>query len=192
MAICDGLITGGIDFNCDNYNAPIGVDKDLILVNYDEFDRIATLDAANREADDTNGNEGGLTNIELKLGAVQNVFEGRDYSIVPTVTSEIRENSGDSWFMHSIAFIAYNKAAKARKTLEKLAQSKVVAIVVDKSTGLYEIFGIDQGLKISAVERTYVGGQNGNFYSVTIATPDISVVRESTTGELATAINTAV
>ncbi len=107
MANCEDLITLGISKDCDNLTASIGVDKDLILVNYDDFDRSATLDAANREADDTNGNEGGLTNIELGVGAIQYNFEGTDYSVIPTVTSEIREN-GDSWLsillcLHPIA-----------------------------------------------------------------------------------------
>ena len=43
MADCDGFITGGIEKNCASINAPVGVEKDLILVNYDDFDRIATL-----------------------------------------------------------------------------------------------------------------------------------------------------
>lgn len=190
MANCDGLLTGGAEFDCNNSSAAVGVDKDLILVNYDEFNKALTLGAANREADDTNGNEGGLTNIELNVGATQHIFEGKDYSVIPSITSEIREN-GDSWFIHSLAFMVYNKTAKVRKTLEELAESKVVAIVKDRSTGLYEIFGINHGLKLSALERVYVGGQNSNYYTTTIATPDIAVIREPTVGELAVSINTA-
>lgn len=191
MAVCDAIITAGIEIDCENKTAAIGVDKDLILVNYDDFDKAGTMALANREADDTNNNEGGLSDIKLKAGAVQYVFEGTDYSVIPTVTSEVREN-GDSWFIHSIAFTSYSKKAKDRKVLEALGQSKVIAIAVDRSTGLYELFGIDQGLKLGALERVYVGGQNSNYYSVTIASPDIAVVRESTTGELAVAIDTAV
>ena len=191
MADCNELITGGIEKDCNNISAAIGVDKDLILVNYEEFDRTATLIAGNREADNTNNNEGGLTNIELKAGATQHVFEGTDYSVVPNITAEVKED-GNTWFLHSIAFTVYNKSAKARKTLEELANSRVVAIAVDRSTGLYEIFGIDQGLKLSGVERAYVGAQTSNFYTITIATPDIAVVRESTVGELAVNVNTAV
>lgn len=189
MALCDGLIVGGIARDCNTINAPVGVDKDLILVNYDDFDRIATL--ATREADDTNGNEGGLTNIELRSGAVQHVFEGTDYSVVPSVTAEVKED-GDTWYVHSIAFTVYSKKAKDRKTLEDLGNSRVVAIAVDRSTGLYEIFGIDQGLKLSGVERAYTGAQTSNFYTVTLATPDIAVIREGSLGELAVGINTAV
>ena len=50
---------------------------------------------------------------------------------------------------------------------------------------------MDQGLKVSGIERAYVGAQNSNFYTVTLATPDIAVVRESTLGELAVGIETA-
>lgn len=186
---CGQLITAGITINCDDFKAAIGLDKDLILVNYDDFDRTATL--ATREADDTNGNEGGLTAIELKTGATQYTFEGTDYSVVPTVTPEIKED-GSVWYVHSVLFTVYSKTALARKTIEALGTASVVAIAVDRSTGLYEIFGIDQGLKMSTVERAYTGAQNSNFYQVTIATPDIAVIRESSIGELAVSINTAV
>lgn len=188
MADCTGLITAGIAKDCATINAPVGVDKDLILVNYDNFDRTKTL--ATREEDDTNNNLGGLTAIELKVGAVQHIFEGTDYSVIPNVTTEIKEN-GDAWFLHSLVFTVYSKKAKDRKILEELSDSRVIAIAIDRSTGLYELFGIDQGLKLSALERVYVGTQNSNFYTTTIATPDIAVIRESSLGELAVSINTA-
>ncbi len=189
MALCDGLIASGIARDCNTVNAAVGVDKDLILVNYDDFDR--TTSFATREADDTNGNSGGLTNIELKVGAIQYTFEGTDYSVIPNVTSEVKED-GDSWFMHSIAFTVYSKKAADRKTLEALAGARVVAIAVDRSTGLYELFGADQGMKLSGLERAYTGSQSSNFYTITIATPEIAVIRESSIGELAVGINTAV
>jgi hypothetical protein len=186
---CNDVIIAGIVKDCNSINASVGVDKDLILVNYEDFDRATTL--LTREADATNNNEGGLTAIELLLGAVQHVFEGTDYSVIPSVTPEVKED-GDTWFIHSIAFTVYSKKALDRKVLEDLAKSRVVAIAVDKSTGLYELFGADQGLKITGLERVYVGAQNSNFYTVTIATPDIAVVRESSLGELAVGINTAI
>ena len=190
MPDCSQLITAGIERDCDAVNAAVGVDKDLILVNYEDFDRVATLLAANREANDTNNNEGGLSNIHLKAGATQYIFEGTDYSVIPNVTAEVKED-GDSWYLHSIAFTVYSKAAKDRKTLEDLGGSRVIAIAIDRSTGLYELFGADQGLKLSGLERAYTGSQNSNFYTVTIATPEIAVIRESTIGELAIGIQTA-
>ena len=54
------------------------------------------------------------------------------------------------------------------------------------------MFGADQGLKLSALERAYVGTQTSNFYQITLATPDVAVVRESTVGLLSVAITTAV
>jgi hypothetical protein len=191
MADCVELITSGVARDCSDVNAAIGVDKDLILVNYEQFDKAATFAAGNRETDNTNNNEGGLTNIELKVGAVQYIFEGTDYSVIPTVTAEVKED-GNSWFIHSIAFTVYSKKAKDRKTLETLANGKVIAIAKERSTGLYELFGAEQGLKLNGVERAYTGAQTSNFYTVTIATPDIAVIREPSLGELATAINTAI
>ncbi|GAH42981.1 unnamed protein product, partial [marine sediment metagenome] len=80
---------------------------------------------------------------------------------------------------------------KTRKIIESLGGARVVAICVDRSTGLYELFGADQGLKMNAFERAYTGSQTSNFYNVTIATPAIGVVKESTVGLLAVNIITA-
>ena len=191
MADCSDLITSGILLDCDTINAAVGVDKDIILVNYEDFDAIATKDVANIEADDTNNNIGGLTDIKLKIGAVQYIFEGTDYSVIPNIAAEVKEN-GDIWYLHTIAFTVYSKKSSDRQTLIDLGNSRVIAIAVDRSTGLYELFGADQGLKLSAVERAYVGSQNSNFYTVTLATPDIAVIRESSIGQLAVGIDTAV
>jgi len=187
---CNDVISGGILKDCTTIAAPVGVEKDLILVNYEDFDFAATFDAANREADDTNNNIGGLTAIKLKTGASQYTFEGTDYSVIPTVTGEVKDD-GDSWFVHSIAFTVYSKKAADRKVLEDLAASKVIAIAVDRSTGLYELFGAEQGLKMGALERVYTGAQNSNFYSITIQTPDVAVVRESQIAELAVSVEVA-
>lgn len=185
---CVELITSGIAKDCDTINAAIGSESDLILVNYVDFDKDLTL--ATREGDNTNGNDGGLTAIRLKIGATQYTFAGTEYSIVPNVATEIRED-GDAWYIHNLQFTVYSKLAKDRKVLENLGGSRVVAIVIDRSTGLYEIFGIDHGLKVGNIERVYTGAQNSNFYTVSLMTPDIAVVRESSLAELAVSIVTA-
>lgn len=186
---CNYTLAAGVALNCADLTAQIGVGKDLILVNYDEFDKTTSLGTL--EADDTNGNEGGLTNINLLTGAVQYTFEGTDYSVVPTIAPEIKED-GAVWFSHSILFTAYSKTALTREIIQSLGGAKVIAIAVDRSTGLYELFGADQGLTMSAVERPYIGSQKSNFYDVTISTPEIGVVKESNMGYLANSIVTAI
>tara|TARA_R110000796_G_scaffold5390_8_gene20258 strand:+ start:5371 stop:5949 length:579 start_codon:yes stop_codon:yes gene_type:complete len=183
MADCTELILAGISLNCDDINAAIGVDKDLILVNYSDFDRTSTLAAANIEADNTNGNIGGLSSIILNTGAIQYTFEGTDYSIQPSISSELKED-GNSMYVHTILFTSYSKSSASRNTLIALGNSRVVAITRERSTGLYELFGANIGLKISGLERAYVGAQTSNFYQVTIATPDVAVIRETSMGLL--------
>ena len=185
MANCDGLISSGITLDCNDINAAIGVEKDLILFNYEDYDKAATMAVSNIESDNTNGNEGGLETIFLKSGAAPYTFEGTEYSVQPTISTEVKED-GDSWFIHSILFTSYNKSSKARVALESLGGSRVIAILRDRSTGFQELLGSDQGLKISALDRAYVGAQTSNFYQVNIVTPDIAVVREGNLGYLST------
>lgn len=187
---CARTISAGVPKDCAAINAATGVNKDLILVNFEEYDNVATLADSNFEADDTNNNKDGLTAIHLKSGATQHTFEGTDYSVMPTVTSENRDD-GDAWFLHSIAFTVYSKSSETRKVLRDLSNSKVIAIVIDRSTGLYELFGAEHGLKMSELSREYVGNQNSNFYPLTIATPDVAVVRESNLGYLSHQITVA-
>ena len=185
---CIYTLAAGVPLVCADINAQVGVGKDLILVNYNDFDLATTL--ATVEADNTNNNEEGLTNINLKVGATQHVFEGTDYSVVPTIAPEIKED-GAVWFSHSILFTAYSKTAKTRKIIESLGGAKVVAIAVDRSTGLYELFGADQGLTMTGAERAYIGSQKSNFYDVTLTTPEIGIMKESSIGHLAVNIITA-
>ena len=181
-------ILNGIAKDCYNMGASIGADKDLILVNYLDFDKEATLSPFNRQLNDDFGNKGGLTDIILKEGSEFYTFEGTDYSVIPTVSTEIKEN-GNAWYSHSIAFTVYNKTSYARETLLMLGKSRVVAITRDRSTGLFEVFGAEQGLKLSGLDRAYTGAQSSNFYTVTIATPDIAVIREKSLGELSLKFN---
>lgn len=179
----NSIITNGIALECEVFNESIGAEKDLILINYADFDLESTSSIYNRQTDDALKNLRGLTDIFLKPGAVQHVFEGTDYSVVPTVTPEVRED-GNLWYTHSIAFTVYSKKSEDRETLISLGKSTVIAVTRDRSTGLYELFGAYQGLKVTGIDRTYVGSQNSNFYQVTIATPDINVIREPSLSEL--------
>ena len=185
MAIdCTSLALADIDYVCADITAPVGSDRNLKITPYSNFNRIKTMATANRETDNTNNNEEGLTDIFVLDVAEIFTFTGTDYSVVPTVSSEVKED-GTSWFMHSLLFTAYSKTAKTRKIIEALGGERVIAIAIERSTGLFEIFGTDQGLTLNSLERAYVGAQTSNFYQVTIASPDIAVIRESSTGELA-------
>jgi hypothetical protein len=176
-------ITDGITLDCGVFSELIGAEKDLILINYQDFDLDSTASIYNRQTDNSNNNIRGLTDIFLKDGAVKHVFEGTDYSVVPSVSPEQRED-GILWYTHSITFTVYSKKAEDRETLIALGQSEVIAVTRDRSTGLYELFGMYQGLRVSEISRTYTGSQNSNFYQVTIATPEIKVVKEPSLSEL--------
>ena len=68
---CITEIIKGVGLDCSTINAAIGSNKDLILVNYKDFDKVATLAVGNREIDNLDENLDGLTSIILKPGALQ-------------------------------------------------------------------------------------------------------------------------
>ena len=93
---CTNIITSGITKDCATVNAAIGVDKDLILVNYEDFDYKKTFDPLNRET--SGSNIKGLKEIFLKIGTEQHIFEGTDYSVIPSIIPEVREDGSGTWF----------------------------------------------------------------------------------------------
>ena len=185
---CTTIITSGVEKDCVTINGAIGVEKDLILVNYVDFDRTKTFASINRET--TGSNIKGLKNIYLKFGAIQHTFEGTEYSVTPSIIPAVKDDGSGTWYDHQILFTVYSKRATDRKTLEALAGSRVIGIAVDRSTGLYELFGADLGLKVSTIVRPYTGAQNSNFYQVTLLTPEIDIVKEAGLGELSALITT--
>ncbi len=180
MANYNELITRGISLDCSSIYAPIGVEKDLIVANYSDLDKEATLNS--RETDESNENLGGLTKIVFKEGSKIYLIKGRENSIAPKVSSEERED-GKKKYTHSLSFTVFSKRAYDKKSLEKFADSRVVAITIDKSTGLYELFGIDRGLEISSISREYTGSQNSNFYSISMSTPSRAKLKENSLTE---------
>ena len=188
---CTNFILEGITKDCEADISPIGVDKDLILIEYKYFDLESTRLLSNREVDNSNNNYKGLSNIVLKDGAVLNVFEGVEYSVIPSIIPQARED-GVIRYQHSINFTVYSKSSKDREILTNLSKLKVIAVAKDTSTGLFELFGMEQGLRLSGIERSYVGSINSNYYSVTIATPDYYVVKETNIGELSVHLNDAI
>jgi hypothetical protein len=188
---CTNFILEGITKDCEADISPIGVDKDLILIEYKYFDLESTRLLSNREGDNSNNNYKGLSNIVLKDGAVLNVFEGVEYSVIPSIIPQARED-GVIRYQHSINFTVYSKSSKDREILTNLSKLKVIAVAKDTSTGLFELFGMEQGLRLSGIERSYVGSINSNYYSVTIATPDYYVVKETNIGELSVHLNDAI
>jgi hypothetical protein len=179
----NNLITSGILKNCDSIYDTIGVDKDLILVNYIDFNSEITLSEENKVLDPQNINYRGISKIILNENAQTYVFEGSHNSVIPTVTNELREDN-KMLYSHEVSFIAYSKKSEDRKIMESLSKSKVIAITKDLSTGLYELFGGKAGLTLKSISRQYSGSQNSNFYSITLATPEIAFLKEDTMGEL--------
>lgn len=179
----NNLITSGILKNCDSIYDTIGVDKDLILVNYIDFNSEITLSEENKVLDPEGINYRGISKIILNENAKRYVFEGLNNSVIPSITSEERED-GKMMYSHEVSFIAYSKSSQDREIMESLSKSKVIAITKDLSTGLYELFGGKVGLSLKSISRQYTGSQNSNFYSITLGTSDIAVLKEDAMGKL--------
>ena len=79
MAICDGIIASGITKDCATINAAVGVDKDLILVNYEDFDKTAYFPIHGEKKGDTtledNGIVSGIDLVDQIVEIFKDIFD---------------------------------------------------------------------------------------------------------------------
>ncbi|MBQ3023236.1 MAG: hypothetical protein IJD91_07960 [Clostridia bacterium] len=139
-----------------------GLEKTIILANYDEIDRKATQVAG-----------GVCSEFIMKDGATayeytseKNAFEGN---------SPLAKKTYRNMFDHSVLCRVFNKTQQVKTELNELANGKVVAIVknvdVHNDETKYEIYGYESGLEMSALDAPTTDA-DGVIYNFTLASGD--------------------
>ena len=154
-------ITIGSGPDCDNLPIP-GTEARLILINWDEVERIYTND------------EGKIISIDLSGDAVAYEFLG--------FGQDVKKNEGvvqtdlKNRFTHSVDFVVYELTQEQKNNLRKMAKGRFMAIVELKGKEDYsiELLGIDVGLKMLGAQIKNVH-ENGGLYTITLSTPENGV-----------------
>lgn len=126
--------------NCDN-PAVAGTGKRVVLLNYDDVDRALSVEANNV-----------ISSIVMKATKKGYKFE----SLGDSTLGESSLNKGtyfNTW-KHDLTLRIFAKTEPAKDFANKLAGSKVIAIVENNEIGAsgelkYEVYGFESGLELS-------------------------------------------
>jgi len=153
-----------VDFaptNCTT-NEKGGVQKDLYLINYDDWVTATKTVTAD-------GTYSAITLTTLGSKAVK--YELMRGATVPT-SPYAEQTGGKSGWTHTLATFINTKNQALKKELASLANyNRVVAIVVVDASIVSMVYGADAGLKLNAWEEAPNDPAKGGGIQLTLATP---------------------
>lgn len=164
MAGVCGSISAGILIDCDN---PIigGVKDRLILMNLSDISSV-TRNVANKQI---------VEAITKGAGKVGYVYEGQKSSIDAKAT--LVQSAYSVGFTHELIFRVFSNSPVVKAQLEAMARGQIVAVVENNYRGVagnasFEIFGLDAGLTVTALETNKSDQDTQGAYVVTLSTND--------------------
>ena len=149
---CISNITGAITYDC--LGGAVGI-ADLLLINYSDVQSVAI-------------NEGEAT-IALVGSAkpvrVAAIRKGTN------ATEAVRSNeNAPNALEQTVNFTVYKKMKVEADFVNKIINSRLVAVAKMVENGVYRIFGPNYGLEVSALEES--ANENGGFTAITLSTPE--------------------
>lgn len=99
---------------------------------------------------------GDVTNLDLKTGKKIYPFEALKDTLTANASITKVEGSGIAICTHSVTFKGVDITSEQRKVFEVLANAEAVAVIAETTSGRFEIFGKDFGMKLGdANEKNY-------------------------------------
>ena len=162
---CTELTAGVVGAQCGK-NATVGLEDELVLINFDDADKAGSTVTDNV-----------ISELLLKTGKKGYNFTtiGRSFNDagVPSVTRGTYKNT----VVHSLPLRIFLKTEEAKAFINKLIEgARFMAVVKNKEIGeagevKYETYGWDNGLEITALVGT-VAMADGIVYDVTVSSVD--------------------
>lgn len=159
------ILTG---ISCD-VEGIIGVERDVIILRHSDFDKLETFKASNI---DTNGD---LINVITRGANSGLIIEGTETSVRPSVSSNLEDDSVLTYSL-SLELTILNKKSKYRNVLMSMSNVELLVVLKDKSSGKFELFGVDCGMSVQSLSRE-VGIENR--FHITLSTPQYRGMSES-------------
>ena len=146
---------------CDGSTA--GIEPKIILINYDDW--------KHAEVKEIKGNV--LSALVLKTGAYAYRYESEKNSLEKDCT--LAKGTYRTQFDHKVVGRAFVRSQEVKDELNKLAKTKVVAIVENLDAKnpetKYELYGADNGLEMTEFNAPSTD-TDGVLYSFTLASGD--------------------
>lgn len=147
-------------FNCANVSAK-GILPEAILINYADFAAATvTVDVTTKQ----------IENIVLPQGKKGYLFSFPKSSTVQPSVGVRSVDRGIDTFEHSIDMVVQQISQTYREDLSKLRFTPVVVIIARKD-GVYELYGRNIGMKISAIVYEAGNADTSGTMQLTLTTP---------------------
>lgn len=168
LAMIQRDICGGIDmgasYDCDEPIAP-GVDQRLILINRDDIDTV-TLEGVIDNL---------ITDITLFDTLQGYAFNGVRQSLQPSY--EFIPQTVSVGYDHIVNFLAFDISQEQKNNLQKMALSKMVAIVENlknpgNANSIFEVYGLGVGLEVITNVRIAADLETAGAFSIQLKTSD--------------------
>lgn len=168
LTVICAKIDAGIDINCDK---PIqaGTRDVAIVFNYDDFqDATLSRNVTNPQI---------IEDIDLPSGVIGYVIQGQNGSTLPK--NMMVKGKFTNSYDHEVSCIAWELNPDVKDQLEKMCKGRFVVIVEnnyrgDNGEAAFEIYGLDSGLIMSALERDPTNQDNQGAYSFTLKSSETS------------------
>jgi hypothetical protein len=166
MALCDGLLTDDILFDCENASIG-GIEVDVLLFNTKDIDRTATTFDANLKTK--------ITNFALKAGKTGFLLQG--VKQVNALKFElVKKEMGPDKFKHTFAGLMLNLSTENKQRLIELAQGGLFAVAVElkwkgaNNAEAFQLAGFESGLELMVT--TWSTGENDGTVSIELSSKE--------------------
>lgn len=150
---CEKLISAGFSFDCAaELNGGI---NEILLLNKAEIKTAVKT-----------GNQVVITMATGKKGYVVEVYKQGAQSTVAIKENEVAPNRST----HVVNFTAYGRDAATEETIQQVLNGRFVAVIKSKTTGVYEVYGLDSGLVCTGNDAD--SNANAGLTKLTLSTPD--------------------
>lgn len=149
---CISNINGAIEYDC--LTGAVGI-AELLLINYSDISSTAI--------------NNGIATITLSGAAsvirVASIRKGAN----ATEAVRVNENAPNG-LEQSVNFTVYQKTNVQSDFVNKIINSRLVAVAKMVENGVYRVYGLNYGLETSALEES--ANENGGYTAITLTTPE--------------------
>lgn len=161
-----GLITAGIQLDCDNGLKP-GAQPDIYLANFDDWDDATKGEAA--------GEFNTYESFNLPSGKSLFKIEGSKSSVEPLVEGRI--GTYQNGFNHQVRIRVFKGTAAAKEQVKEILKGRFVAFVVNNydgggGDGKIEIYGDKVGMTARELTRTINDIDTGGAFDILLDLED--------------------
>ncbi len=152
---CLTLLSGNIDFDCHADTAAML--QEMLLINYSDIQSHTVAE--------------GVATITLATGATPSIVKVFNASAGASEAAKINDKTPPA-STHTVFGTIFKRDAEAYVQAEQIRGGRFVAITKAEQSGVYEVWGLRAGLKLTGGDRNT--NEDSGFFTFTLTTPETS------------------